>query len=105
MTYVQAAAVNVKDAYSTVWRHRLLVATTFAVLLAASLAAIQFVPHVYRSAANVLIVNGNSRNDPTLSSPDIPTLATSTGVLERVEQSLGLDIPLIQLKSTALRTS
>jgi len=99
MTYVQAAAVNVKDAYATVWRHRILVATTFAVLMLASAALIGLIPRIYKASANVLIVNGNSRNDPTLSSPDIPTLATSTGVLDRVNQRLGLKMPLMQLKT------
>ena len=99
MTYVQAAAVNVKDAYATVWRHRMLVLTTFAVLMLASAALIGIIPRVYKASANVLIVNGNSRNDPTLSSPDIPTLATSTGVLDRVNQRLGLKMPLMQLKN------
>ncbi len=99
MTYVQAAAVNVKDAYSTVWRHRILVAATFVVLMAASAALVGLIPRIYKASSSVLIVNGNSRNDPTLSSPDVPTLATSTGVLDRVNQRLGLKMPLMQLKS------
>ena len=98
MTYVQATAVQVKEAYTTVWRHRYLVVLAFIVFMAISVALIAITPRLYRVGANVLIVNGNSRNDPTLSSPDLPTLAASTGVLEQVEKNLGLDVPLATLK-------
>jgi uncharacterized protein involved in exopolysaccharide biosynthesis len=100
MTYVQATAANIKEGYSTVWRHRLLVVTAFAVFMAISVGIIAMIPRSYKASANVLIVNGNTRNDPTLSSPDLPMLATSTGVLTRVAQNLGLNIPLLALKKS-----
>ncbi|MEO6990209.1 MAG: hypothetical protein ABI346_00570 [Candidatus Baltobacteraceae bacterium] len=98
MTHVQSTADHLKNACSIVWRHRLPVVATFAVLMLGSVALITMMPRIYRASANVLIVNGNTRNDPTLSSPDLPTLVTSTGVLARVEKHLGLDVPLLTLK-------
>ncbi|HMD03495.1 MAG TPA: hypothetical protein VKG44_11080, partial [Candidatus Baltobacteraceae bacterium] len=56
------------------------------------------VPRSYSAGANVLVVNGNTRNDPTLSSPDLPSIATSTVVLERVKSNLNLNVPLQTLK-------
>jgi capsular polysaccharide biosynthesis protein len=98
MTQAQATAVKVNEAYNTVWRHRYVVLTTFAILIAMSVLLIALIPRPYKASANVLIVNGNTRNDPTLSSPDLPTLATSTGVLAQVEKNLGLNVPLLTLK-------
>jgi uncharacterized protein involved in exopolysaccharide biosynthesis len=46
----------------------------------------------------VLIVNGNSRNDPTLSSPDLPSIVGGTNVLERVQRKLGLTTTLVTMK-------
>ena len=98
MTYVQATAENLKEAYSTVWRHRMLVVLAFGVFMSISVALIALSPRIYRAGASVLIVNGNARNDPTLASPDLPTLATSTGVLSRVEHDLSLGVPLATMK-------
>ncbi|HTV73575.1 MAG TPA: hypothetical protein VME66_07725 [Candidatus Acidoferrales bacterium] len=98
MTYVQSAAAQVKDAYGTVWRHRLLVLAVFCVLMVCSLVLIDKMPRTYHSSANVLIVNGNSRNDPTLASPDLPSIVTSTEVLQRVREDLNLSVPLEELK-------
>jgi len=98
MTYVQSAAANLRDASETIARHRWLVILVFAVLMVCSLFVIDKVPRSYGATANVLVVNGNSRNDPTLSSPDLPSIATSTVVLERVRQNLNLTLPLQVMK-------
>jgi capsular polysaccharide biosynthesis protein len=98
MTYVQSAAANLKDASETIGRHRWLVAVVFIVLMLSALLLVDKIPRSYGASANVLVVNGNSRNDPTLSSPDLPSIATSTVVLERVRQHLGLTVPLQVMK-------
>jgi capsular polysaccharide biosynthesis protein len=98
MTYVQSAAANLKDASETIGRHRWLVAVVFIALMLSALLLIDKIPRSYGASANVLVVNGNSRNDPTLSSPDLPSIATSTVVLERVRQHLGLTVPLQVMK-------
>src|SRR5271165_1689558 len=98
MTYVQSAAANLKDASETIGRHRWLVAVVFVALMLSALLLIDKIPRSYGASANVLVVNGNSRNDPTLSSPDLPSIATSTVVLERVRQNLNLTLPLQVMK-------
>src|SRR5262249_28745217 len=60
MTYVQATAENLKEAYSTVWRHRMLVVLAFGVFMSISVALIALSPRIYRAGASVLIVNGNA---------------------------------------------
>jgi capsular polysaccharide biosynthesis protein len=52
----------------------------------------------YVAGANVLVVNGNTREDPTLSSPDLPSIATSTVVLDRVVSDLRLDVTTLAIK-------
>ena len=69
MTYVQSAAANLKDASDAVGRHRWLVLGIFTLLMVASSLLIDKLPRSYKAGANVLVVNGNTRNDPTLSSP------------------------------------
>jgi uncharacterized protein involved in exopolysaccharide biosynthesis len=86
MTQAQVVTAQIRGAFSVVWRHRFVVAKAFGLLLAFSLAIVAVTPRVYRAAATVLIVNGNSRNDPTLS-PDIPALVTSTSVLAEVQKN------------------
>jgi uncharacterized protein involved in exopolysaccharide biosynthesis len=103
VTYVQSTAETLKHAADTVWRHRLLTIVSFAVFMSLAVVFIAMTPRIYRVGASVLIVNGNARNDPTLASPDLPTLATSTGVLTRVSQRLGLkdDLPALRRGLTA----
>jgi len=75
-----------------------MVAVVFAVLTACAIFLIVTMPRTYQAAANVLIVNGNSRNDPTLSSADLPSIVGGTTVLERVQRQLRLTIPLPAMK-------
>jgi capsular polysaccharide biosynthesis protein len=100
MTYVQAATASLKDASEAVYRHRWLVVGVFFVLMLTSLLFVDKIPRSYKASANVLVVNGNSRNDPTLSSPDLPSIATSTVVLEQVRHNLGLSVTLQAMKSS-----
>ncbi len=55
-------------------------------------------PKTYEAAAHVLIVNESGGRDPSVSTIDLPVVASSTVVLGRVLDRLKLDIPLIRLK-------
>jgi uncharacterized protein involved in exopolysaccharide biosynthesis len=98
MTKVQRTIAKVTDAYQMLWNHRILVAIVFAISLAIGIAFVNSVPRQYAAAASVLVVNGNTRDDPSLASPDLPSIIGSTTLLERVKQHLGLNMSLIELK-------
>jgi capsular polysaccharide biosynthesis protein len=98
MTNVQRATTTVMDGFDTIGRHRLIVIATFVVSLGIAIALLNRIPHQFVAGANVLVVNGNTRDDPTLSSQDLPSIAMSTVVLDRVAQKLQLDLPLLTIK-------
>jgi capsular polysaccharide biosynthesis protein len=98
MTAVSRLRSEARRSIETVWHYRLLVAIVFAVLLAISLLVVSNVQKEYVAGTNLLVVNGTTRDDPTLSSPDLPSIATSTLVLERMEAALGLKTPLKEIK-------
>jgi capsular polysaccharide biosynthesis protein len=91
-------AARVTEVYDSIRRNAVLVAAVFVVMLAASAAYVRFAPRQYVAGANVLVVNGNTRDDPTLSSPDLPSIATSTVVLEHARADIKLDVPLQEMK-------
>ncbi|MBD5654024.1 MAG: hypothetical protein IAI50_02445 [Candidatus Eremiobacteraeota bacterium] len=98
MTNVQQVQSTMKDAGDTIWRNRIVVLVVFAILLGCSSVFVHNLQRQYVAGANVLVVNGNTRDDPTLSSPDLPSIATSTVVLDRMAKNLDLDIPLLTIK-------
>ncbi len=98
MTSIQSAVKSMRDALSVIRRHRVLIGGVFCVLMLPAMLFITKMPRMYTATANVLIVNGNSRNDPTLSSPDLPSIVGSTVVLEHVQQNLGITTPLLTMK-------
>jgi capsular polysaccharide biosynthesis protein len=98
MTNLQNVNSTVRDAYETVWRNRFIVAMVFIVLLSIAIVYVMRVERQFVAGANVLVVNGNTRDDPTLSSPDLPSIATSTVVLDRVVKNLQLDLSLLTIK-------
>lgn len=98
MTNVQQVTATIKEATETVVRNRIVVLIVFAVALAVATVFVHNLQRQYVAGANVLVVNGNTRDDPTLSSPDLPSIATSTVVLERLTKDLGLDVPLLAIK-------
>ncbi len=55
-------------------------------------------PKTYEAAAHVLIVNESGGRDPSVSTIDLPIVASSTVVLGRVIDRLHLSVPLIKLK-------
>ncbi|GAC1539590.1 MAG: hypothetical protein NVS2B17_14990 [Candidatus Velthaea sp.] len=97
MNAIQLKA-KAKDATDVLWRHRLLVIVVFALLVGVALFFVNTLQKQYVAGANLLVVNGTTRDDPTLSSPDLPSIATSTVVLTRMEQALGITTPLVNIK-------
>ena len=98
MTAVQRLTTNARNAFETIWHYRLLVIAVFAMLLVLSFVFVNSIPRQYVAGANLLVVNGTTRDDPTLSSPDLPEIATSTVVLSRMEHTLGIKTPLTTVK-------
>lgn len=58
------------------------------------------VPPTYNGVAQVLMVNENTARDPSIASVDMPSVATSTAVLDRVWNDIHEAVPLIHLKKT-----
>jgi capsular polysaccharide biosynthesis protein len=56
------------------------------------------VPNSYAGVSHVVLVAESGARDPSVSIVDLPSIATSTVVLERVRQSLNLPMSLIGLK-------
>jgi capsular polysaccharide biosynthesis protein len=98
MTKLRAASEQFKDGCDVIWRRRIVVMVTFFGLVAAALLLQTFLPRTFEAGANVLVVNGNTRSDPSLTSTDLPSIATSTVVLDRVRAKLHLQIPLTEMK-------
>jgi uncharacterized protein involved in exopolysaccharide biosynthesis len=98
MTSVQRVVAGIKGAIATIVRNFLLVVVTFAILVVATLFFVNHLQKQYVAAANLLVVNGTTRDDPTLSNPDLPAIASGSVVLGRTKAALKLDTPLIDLK-------
>jgi uncharacterized protein involved in exopolysaccharide biosynthesis len=91
-------SANLRATLAVVRRYRWLILTVFCVLIVPAVLVISQIPRTYQASANVLIVNGNTRNDPTLSSADLPSIVGSTVLLERVQRRLGISTPLLDMK-------
>ncbi|MDB5039632.1 MAG: hypothetical protein JWN27_358 [Candidatus Eremiobacteraeota bacterium] len=98
MTGIKRFTESGQHALTTVWHYRLLVAVVFVILMAISFVFVSNIPRQYVAGANLLVVNGNTRDDPTLSSSDLPSIATSTVVLSRMEAAIRINTPLAQVK-------
>jgi capsular polysaccharide biosynthesis protein len=81
-------------------RRWIAVIASFVVGLLAIYVLFQYLPRVYEAAAQVLIVNESDGRDPSVSSVDLPALATSTVVLQRVLDELKIPVTLIELKKS-----
>ena len=61
-------------------------------------AVVKLIPKTYQAAAHVLIVANSTGRDPSVTSGDVPSLATSSVLLTRVAQKVGLPVDLVELK-------
>jgi capsular polysaccharide biosynthesis protein len=98
MTTLRTSVAKLHSLKCTIWEHRLLVISVFAILSILSIYVASKIPKQYVAGANLLVTNGNTRDDPTLQSPDLPSIATSTVVLSRAQKALDLDLTIITLK-------
>jgi uncharacterized protein involved in exopolysaccharide biosynthesis len=96
MNSATSLSSSIRQALAVIRRRSWLIVAVFSVLMAAALLVIDKMPHTYQATASVLIVN--SRNNPMLSSPDLPSIVGSTEVLERVQRRLGIATPLLTMK-------
>jgi capsular polysaccharide biosynthesis protein len=79
-------------------RHLLLFLAVISIGLAAIIGLRDFIPDDFAAISHVLLVAENGARDPSVSVIDLPSIATSTVVLERVRNSLKLTESLIDLK-------
>jgi capsular polysaccharide biosynthesis protein len=89
---------SIKSALEIVRRRQLVVIATLIVGLIAAAIVFSFMPRTYAAAARVLIVNQSGGRDSAITSVDLPSVATSTVVLERVLDDLKIPVSLIALK-------
>ena len=79
-------------------RRQLIIWSILAVGLALMFTFRNAVPSSFAGVAHVVLVAENGARDPSVGIVDLPAIATSTVVLERVRNSLKLPISLINLK-------
>jgi capsular polysaccharide biosynthesis protein len=84
---------------SVIKRRSIVIWAVIAVGLALMYSFRNVVPNSFAGVAHVVLVAENGARDPSVSIVDLPSIATSTVVLERVRNSLKLPISLINLKA------
>ena len=89
--------MNIKHFFGVVKRRWLVVACVVAVGLALMVVFRDAVPSTFVGVSHVDLVSDGTR-DPSVGIVDLPSIATSTVVLERVRQQLHLPITLIDFK-------
>lgn len=90
--------MDIPSALNIVRRRRVVVLLTLLAGLAGVFLLFRYIPRTYGAASHVFIVNETSGRDPSVTSIDLPSLATSTAVLEKVLDDLKLPISLIEIK-------
>jgi capsular polysaccharide biosynthesis protein len=80
-------------------RRAIIVCSVFAIGLALLYTFRNAVPNSYAGVSHVVLVAESGARDPSVGIVDLPSIATSTVVLERVRNSLHLPMSLINLKS------
>ncbi len=97
VTTAASASNAAKKIARIIWQRRVVVVAAFAWLLLATLVVGISLP--FEATANVLLFNQNPRSDvDSIAQTDLPTIATSTVVLERVRRALHLATPLTDMK-------
>src|ERR1700734_1366932 len=83
---------------SVIRRQAAVVLTVVAVGLAFMYVFRNAVPSSFAGVSHVVLVADSGARDPSVSIVDLPSIATSTVVLQRVRESLHLPMSLIALK-------
>jgi len=88
--------MTLRNAIEIAWRRKFMIAA----IIVAGIAAIYFmrgmVPQAYQAVTRVLMVNEN--RDPSVSSGDLPSIASSSIVLDRVREQLRLPYSLPRMQ-------
>jgi uncharacterized protein involved in exopolysaccharide biosynthesis len=90
--------MNVRGALGVIRRRWFAVSLTAICGFFGVLLLVVSTPKSYEAAAHVLIVSESGGRDPSVSTIDLPVVASSTVVLGRVLDRLHLQIPMIKLK-------
>lgn len=85
--------------WDTIVRHRVAVFVVLAIGLLALPSALRILTPTYSGTAHILLVNEQTQRDPLVKPKDLTTLATSSVVLQRVKDELGLSETIGQLQS------
>lgn len=88
----------IQSLLDVVRRRYLVVGITVVIGLCLVAVLVQFAPRTYEATAQVLTVNGAQGRDASISSVDLPAVATSTEVLQRVRSRLALPLTLLAMK-------
>lgn len=84
---------------SVIKRRALIVSCVLAAGFALMFALRNAIPSSYAGVSHVVLVAAGGGRDPSVGIIDLPSIATSTVVLERVRSSLKLRMPLVNLKA------
>jgi capsular polysaccharide biosynthesis protein len=91
--------MTLKRFLDVVKRRSLIIWSVLAVGLALMYSFRGIVPSSYSGVAHIVLVAASGTRDPSVSIVDLPSIATSTVVLQRVRNSLKLPVSLVNLKS------
>src|ERR1700690_3276498 len=86
--------------FNTVKRRAIVIWSVIAIGLAMMYALRNVVPATFAGVSHVVLVAETGARDPSVSIVDLPSIATSTVVLQRVRNSLHLPKTLIKLKAS-----
>ncbi|HTV74699.1 MAG TPA: Wzz/FepE/Etk N-terminal domain-containing protein [Candidatus Acidoferrales bacterium] len=87
-----------KPLWSVLWARRVVIAVTLVLGVFLSVVVLRLLKPDYTATSNVLLVSDGGSQDSSSVSSDMPTIATSSVVLDRVRQKLHLDMDLKALK-------
>ena len=88
-----------RSIWDTIVRRRAAVLVVLAVGLLVLPFALRVLTPKYSGTAHILLVNEQTQRDPLVKPKDLTTLATSSVVLQRVRDELGLSETIAQLQS------
>jgi capsular polysaccharide biosynthesis protein len=90
--------MTINQILSILKRRSLVICCVIAAGLAVMYSFRNAIPNSFAGVAHVVLVAESGSRDPSVGIVDLPSIATSTVVLERVRHSLNLPVPLVSLK-------
>jgi uncharacterized protein involved in exopolysaccharide biosynthesis len=98
MTNANMNMSSERPLWSILWTRRIVVAATLVLGVLLSVVVLRLLKPTYAATSNVLLVSDGGSQDAASASSDMPTIATSSVVLDRVRQQLHLNLELAELK-------